>query len=93
MTFFGYAAPPVGALRPAQPAAPLTSTYRATKEPRECALPSYPKGGLAKGSGEDCLFLEVQKPAHVKAVLPCRLADGLGGARAVALLAAPQPRS
>ena len=64
-----YAAPPVGALRwaPPQPAQPWTSTYSATKEPPECALPSFPKGGLAKGSGEDCLFLEVQKPAHVRA--------------------------
>ena len=35
--------------------------------PGECSSPSFPKGGLAKASGEDCLFLEVQKPAHVKA--------------------------
>jgi para-nitrobenzyl esterase len=63
-----YAAPPVGALRwmPPQPVKPWTSTYRATRRGRECAQPTFPSGGLAKGTGQDCLFLEVQEPAHVK---------------------------
>jgi para-nitrobenzyl esterase len=63
-----YAAPPVGALRwmPPQPVKPWTSPYRATRRGRECAQPSFPAGALTKGTGEDCLFLEVQEPAHVK---------------------------
>jgi para-nitrobenzyl esterase len=61
-----YAAPPVGALRwmPPQPVRPWSSTYRATRRGRECAQPSFPSGGLTKGTSEDCLFLEVQEPAH-----------------------------
>jgi len=63
-----YAAPPVGALRwaPPQPPQPSASTYQATRRGRECAQPSFPKGGLMKGTSEDCLFLEVQEPAHVR---------------------------
>jgi para-nitrobenzyl esterase len=63
-----YAAPPVGALRwmPPQPVKPWTSTYRATRRGRECAQPSFPAGGIAEGTGQDCLFVEVQEPAHVK---------------------------
>ena len=63
-----YAAPPVGALRwmPPQPVHPWTSTYRATSRGRQCALPTYPQGALSKGTGEDCLFLEVQEPAQVR---------------------------
>jgi para-nitrobenzyl esterase len=63
-----YAAPPVGALRwmPPQPVKPWTSSYRATRRGRQCAQPSFPAGRLTKGTGEDCLFLEVQEPAHVK---------------------------
>src|ERR1700742_3765488 len=58
-----YAASPVGALRwaPPQPVQPWTTTYRATRRGRECAQPGFPEHGLAKGSGEDCLFLEVQE--------------------------------
>jgi para-nitrobenzyl esterase len=63
-----YAAPPVGARRwlPPQPVKSSTTTYRATRRGRGCAQPAYPGHGLSKGSGEDCLFLEVQEPAHVK---------------------------
>ncbi len=63
-----YAAPPVGALRwmPPQPVQPWTTTYQATRRGLGCASPSFPSGGLAKGTGEDCLFLEVQEPAHLK---------------------------
>jgi para-nitrobenzyl esterase len=64
-----YAAPPVGALRwmPPQPARRWKSTYRATRRGRGCAQPSYPTSGLQAGTGEDCLFLEVQEPAKIKA--------------------------
>jgi para-nitrobenzyl esterase len=63
-----YAAPPVGALRwmPPQPVHPWTSTYQATRRGRECPQPTFPAGRLAKGTGEDCLFLEVQEPAHIR---------------------------
>jgi para-nitrobenzyl esterase len=64
-----YAAPPVGDLRwaPPQSMKPSTTTYRATRRGASCAQPTFPSGKLEKGTSEDCLFLEVQEPAHVKA--------------------------
>ena len=62
-----YAAPPLGARRwqAPQPAARWTTTYAATHRAPQCALPAFPQGGLTKGTSENCLYLEVQEPAHV----------------------------
>ncbi len=63
-----YAAPPVGALRfaPPAPAHHWTRVYPATQRPAMCPQPSFPSGGLAPGTSENCLYLEVQEPAGVK---------------------------
>ncbi len=63
-----YAAPPLGNLRwsPPQPVRSWTSTYRATQRGPECLQPGFPAGGVLAGSSEDCLFLEVQKPANAR---------------------------
>jgi para-nitrobenzyl esterase len=63
-----YAAPPVGRLRwqPPQPARPWTATYRATKRGPGCVSPGFPSG-VAAGTSENCLFVEVQEPARIPA--------------------------
>ncbi|HTX11332.1 MAG TPA: carboxylesterase family protein [Solirubrobacteraceae bacterium] len=63
-----YAAPPVGGLRwrPPQPAHSWTTTYQATQRGPACPTPSFPGVPATPGS-EDCLTLEVQKPAGVRA--------------------------
>ena len=57
-----YAAPPVGPLRwaPPQPPAPWTATLAATQFGSECAqsFGNFPPGGV-----EDCLFVNVWRPA------------------------------
>ena len=64
-----YAAPPVGALRWAPPQAPAswTSTLGATQFASECAqyFPPFPSGG-----SEDCLYLNVWRPADTSTNLP-----------------------
>lgn len=63
-----YAAPPVGRLRwrPPQPVHPWTSTYPATQRGAACPTPGYPPGSPPQaGTSEDCLNLEVEKPANV----------------------------
>jgi para-nitrobenzyl esterase len=65
-----YAAPPVGKLRwmPPQPADPSSSTYQATQRGAACSSPGFPAGSPPQaGTSEDCLNLEVQKPAGARA--------------------------
>jgi para-nitrobenzyl esterase len=64
-----YAAPPVGRLRwrSPQPVHPWTSTYQATQRGAACATPGFPPGSPPQaGTSEDCLNLEVEKPASVR---------------------------
>jgi para-nitrobenzyl esterase len=63
-----YAAPPVGNLRwkPPQPVKPWTTTLQATERGPECLSPGFPTG-VAAGTSENCLFLEVQEPASIPA--------------------------
>src|SRR5512135_1207649 len=63
-----YAAPPLGNLRwrPAQPVQPWTTTYQATQRGPECLAPGFPAGSVQAGTSEDCLYLEVQKPAGAR---------------------------
>lgn len=64
-----YAAPPVGRLRwrPPQPVQPWTSLHRATQRGAACPTPGYPAGSPPQaGTSEDCLNLEVEKPANVR---------------------------
>jgi para-nitrobenzyl esterase len=64
-----FAAPPLGKLRwqPPQPAQPWTSTYQATKRGPECLSPGFPPGSPPQaGTSENCLYLEVQKPAGAR---------------------------
>ena len=64
-----YAAPPVGNLRwqPPQPPAPWTTTLQATAFASECAqeFPGFPSGG-----SEDCLYVNVWRPADGSSNLP-----------------------
>ncbi|MBV9604499.1 MAG: carboxylesterase family protein [Solirubrobacterales bacterium] len=64
-----YAAPPVGALRwqPPQSPTPWTNTLQATQFASECAqfFPPFPGGG-----SEDCLYLNVWRPADASTNLP-----------------------
>ncbi|HWC79293.1 MAG TPA: carboxylesterase family protein [Pseudonocardiaceae bacterium] len=64
-----YAAPPLGNLRwqPPQPAQPWTTTYQATQRGPGCLEPGVPSGAVQPGTSENCLFLEVQEPAGVRA--------------------------
>jgi para-nitrobenzyl esterase len=63
-----YAAPPVGNLRwqPPQPVKPWTTTLAATQDGPGCLSPGFPTG-VAAGTSENCLWLEVQEPANVPA--------------------------
>jgi para-nitrobenzyl esterase len=62
-----YAAPPVGRLRwqPPRPAQPWTRVLRATQRGPGCLSPGFPSG-VAAGTSENCLHLEVQEPAGVR---------------------------
>ena len=63
-----YAAPPVGQLRwrSPQPVHPWTSTFQATQRGAACPTPGFPPGSPPQaGTSEDCLNLEVEKPANV----------------------------
>ncbi len=60
-----YAAPPVGRRRwkPPEPARPWTGTYAATQVGPECPSPNFPGAPPLANTSENCLYLEVQKPA------------------------------
>ncbi len=62
-----YAAPPIGRLRwrPPQPVHPWTATYPATQKGPACPSPGFP-GVPAPPGSENCLTLEVQKPAGAR---------------------------
>jgi para-nitrobenzyl esterase len=62
-----YAAPPVGNLRwmPPQPVQPWTTTLEATQRGPGCISPGFPTG-VAAGTSENCLYLEVQEPAGTR---------------------------
>jgi para-nitrobenzyl esterase len=65
-----YAAPPVGRLRwrSPQPVQPWTSVLTATHRGPGCPTPGFPPGSPPQaGTSEDCLTLEVQRPADVAA--------------------------
>jgi para-nitrobenzyl esterase len=63
-----FAAPPVGSLRwePPQAPQPWTTTYQATQSVPECLSPAFGAPGVQAGTSEDCLYLEVIKPADVQ---------------------------
>jgi para-nitrobenzyl esterase len=65
-----YAAPPVGALRwrPPQPVTPWRDVRRATNYGADCVQKSMSSDAATTGSvvGEDCLYLNVWRPAAVK---------------------------
>jgi|tagenome__1003787_1003787.scaffolds.fasta_scaffold20754857_1 para-nitrobenzyl esterase len=64
-----YAAPPVGRLRwrPPQPAQTWTSALSATQRGAACPTPGFAGAPPQAGTSEDCLTLEVQRPANVPA--------------------------
>jgi len=67
-----YAAPPIGEFRwrPPQPAISWTGERDATKYCSDCPQASFQRGGtdsISKTSSEDCLFLNIWKPAEAQA--------------------------
>ncbi len=66
-----YAAPPVGEYRwrSPQPVKPWKGVKDAVKFCSDCAQVGFPRGAdsISKNSSEDCLFLNVWKPADTKA--------------------------
>jgi len=70
-----YAAPPVGKFRwrPPQPVVSWKGVRDAGKPCAECPQAGWPRGaGMSKTASEDCLFLNIWKPANTtkKAKLP-----------------------
>ncbi|WP_290794997.1 carboxylesterase/lipase family protein [Flavihumibacter sp. UBA7668] len=66
-----YAAPPTGQYRwrPPQPAVPWKGIREANKYCADCAQAAFPRNGadsISPSSSEDCLFLNVWKPAIAK---------------------------
>ncbi len=72
-----YAAPPVGEFRwrPPQPVAAWQGELDATKFGANCAQAGWggAPGSIAQGSSEDCLFLNLWKPAGAKPEQNCLL--------------------
>ena len=62
-----YAAPPVGEFRwrPPQPVSKWEGVRHALKYGANCAQAGWPRGSgsIAEGSSEDCLFLNIWRPA------------------------------
>jgi para-nitrobenzyl esterase len=65
-----YAAPPVGEFRwrPPQPVQPWQGVREVVKYGANCAQAGFPRGAgtIAEGSSEDCLYLNVWRPAGAK---------------------------
>ncbi len=61
-----YAAPPTGALRwrPPRPHPPWTRTLAATAFGSACLHPADARAGIVSGGSENCLFLNVWRPAR-----------------------------
>ncbi|MBN8707630.1 MAG: carboxylesterase family protein [Bacteroidetes bacterium] len=66
-----YAAPPVGEFRwrPPQPVQPWQGVRDATQYGSDCAQAGWPRtpGSIREGTSEDCLFLNVWRPAGISA--------------------------
>jgi para-nitrobenzyl esterase len=69
-----FAQPPVGALRwrAPQPATPWSDVHDATRYSHDCMQKPFPSDAAPLGTepAEDCLYLNVWKPAHAAAPLP-----------------------